>query len=320
MIEWLWDLLSDLGEYYAANFDPVRDIVDIAIVGVAVYWVLMMLRGTRAIQILLGLVVLGAAAVFAQVFQLLTVSSILGYFLAWSPIIIIVLFQHDIRRALARVGRGFFPAMAAERESQVVEEVVRAAQVLSQKRVGALFVLERETGLEDQIEAGTPVDAEISKELLVSLFLPYSPLHDGAVVIQKARIAYAGSILPLTLKTELPEGVGTRHRAAVGITEETDAVVVVVSEETAGISFVMSGEIAQNLTAPRLREVLSEVLGTDRRDMPSSLLTTAEGPAAAREGGAVPAAAREGSAVAEGVREDGVAPEAPDAAHARSTG
>jgi uncharacterized protein (TIGR00159 family) len=300
MIEWLWELLGDLGEYYAANFDPVRDILDIAIVGLAVYWLLMMLRGTRAIQILVGLVVLVAAALFSEIFQLVTLRLILDYFIQWAPIIIIVLFQHDIRRALARVGRGFFPAVAAEQELQIVEEVVRAAQLLSQKRVGALIVLERETGLDDQIEAGTAVDAEVSKELLVSLFLPYSPLHDGAVVIQKARVAYAGAILPLTVKTELPEGVGTRHRAAVGITEETDAVVVVVSEETAGISFVMSGEIVQNLTAPRLREVLSDVLSSDRRDVPSSLLATAEGPSA--------------------VREDDAAPEVPKAAHAGSTG
>ena len=300
MIEWLWELLSDLGEYYAANFDPFRDIFDIAIVGLAVYWMLMMLRGTRAIQILVGLVVLVAAALISELFQLVTLRLILDYFIQWAPIIIIVLFQHDIRRALARVGRGFFPAVAAEQESQIVEEVVRSAQVLSQKRVGALIVLERETGLDDQLEAGTAVDAEVSKELLVSLFLPYSPLHDGAVVIQKARIAYAGAILPLTLKTELPEGVGTRHRAAVGITEETDAVVVVVSEETASISFVMSGEIVQNLTTPRLREVLSDVLSSDSRDVPASLLATAEGPAA--------------------VRGDEAAAKAPEAAHARSTG
>ena len=300
MIEWLWELLRDLGEYYAANFDPVRDILDIAIVGLAVYWVLMMLRGTRAIQILLGLIVLIAAAVFSEIFQLVTLRLILDYFIQWAPIIIIVLFQHDIRRALARVGRGFFPAVAAEQELQVVEEVVRAAQTLSQKRVGALVVLERETGLEDQIEAGTAVDAEVSKELLISLFLPYSPLHDGAVVIQKARIAYAGAILPLTLKRELPEGVGTRHRAAVGITEETDAVVVVISEETATISLVMSGEVVQNLTPPRLREALSEALSSDSRDVPPSLRKTAEGPTA--------------------VRGDDARPEAPKAAQVRSAG
>jgi diadenylate cyclase len=117
----------------------------------------------------------------------------------------------------------------------MVEEVVRAAQALSARRTGALIVLERRTGLDDQIEAGTPLDATVCKELLTSIFLPSSPLHDGAVLIQQGRISHAGTILPLTLRTDLPEGVGTRHRAAVGITEETDAAVVVVSEETGSI-------------------------------------------------------------------------------------
>jgi uncharacterized protein (TIGR00159 family) len=134
--------------------------------------------------------------------------------------------------------------------------------------VGALIVLERDTGLDDQIEAGTPLDAAVSKELLTSLFLPYSPLHDGAVVIQNGRIASAGCILPLTLKTGLPAGLGTRHRAALGITEETDALVVVVSEETASISVVMSGEITSELDAPRLRVVLREILAGERRELP----------------------------------------------------
>ena len=122
----------------------------------------------------------------------------------------------------------------------------------------------------DQVEAGQHLDAEVSKDLLLSIFLPQSPLHDGAVVIQQGRISYAGTILPLTLKTDLPEGVGTRHRAAVGITEETDAVVVVVSEETGSISVVMAGELAQNLPPPKLREVMTEILGSDRRDLPPS--------------------------------------------------
>jgi uncharacterized protein (TIGR00159 family) len=189
-------------------------------------------------------------------------------------LIIIVLFQHDIRRALARVGRGFFPAVSPQQESQMLEEVVRAAQILSQKRVGALIVLERETSLDDQIEAGSPIDATVSKELLTSLFLPYSPLHDGAVVIQHGRISQAGCILPLTLRSDLPEGVGTRHRAAVGITEETDALVIVVSEETATISVVLAGEMIRDLDAPRLRVVLTEVLSGERRDLRQAL----EGP------------------------------------------
>jgi uncharacterized protein (TIGR00159 family) len=146
--------------------------------------------------------------------------------------------------------------------------VVRAAQTLAQRRIGALIVLERESALGDLVEVGRTVDASVSKELLISLFLPYSPLHDGAVVIQEGRIASAGCILPLTLRTDLPEGVGTRHRAAVGITEETDAVVIVVSEETASISVVMGGQMVSGLDAPRLRVALRDILTGQRRELP----------------------------------------------------
>jgi uncharacterized protein (TIGR00159 family) len=155
-------------------------------------------------------------------------------------------------------------------QSQLVEEVVRGSQALAAKRTGALLVMERETALDDQIEAGQRIDAQVSKELLTSIFLPYSPLHDGAVIIQDGRIASVGCILPLTLRNDLPEGVGTRHRAAVGITEETDAVVIVVSEETATISVVMAGEMVHGLDAPRLRVVLRDVLAGERRELPPS--------------------------------------------------
>ena len=239
MIERLWQLLLELWGYLGASFDPVRDTLDIVLVTLGIYWLLLLIRGTRAVQILLGLIVLIAASLASEMFQLVTLRLILDNFLSSAVLIIIVLFQHDIRRALARVGRGFFPTVSAQQESQMLEEIVRAAQTLSQKRVGALIVLERETNLDDQIEAGSPIDAAVSKELLTSLFLPYSPLHDGAVIIQHGRIAQAGCILPLTLRSDLPEGVGTRHRAAVGITEETDALVIVVSEETATISVVL---------------------------------------------------------------------------------
>jgi len=278
MIEWLWELLNEFKDYMVSNFDPIRDTIDIAIVAFGIYWLLLLVRGTRAVQIMVGLIVLAAMNVIADVFQLVTVKLILDGFIPYAVVIIVILFQHDIRRALARVGRGFFPGASQAHESQLVEEVVRAAQTLSQRRVGALVVLERETGLVDQVEAGARLDAEVSKDLLVSIFLPQSPLHDGAVVIQEGRISFAGTILPLTLKTDLPEGVGTRHRAAVGITEETDAVVVVVSEETASVSVVMAGEIAQNLGAPQLREVLTEVMASDRRDLPPAALEAAQSP------------------------------------------
>jgi diadenylate cyclase len=274
MIERLWQLLLELWGYLGASFDPVRDTLDIVLVTLGIYWLLLLIRGTRAVQILIGLIVLIVAWMAAEMFQLVTLRLILDNFLSSAVLIIIVLFQHDIRRALARVGRGFFPAVSAQQESQMLEEIVRASQMLSQKRVGALIVLERETGLDDQIESGSPIDATISKELLTSLFLPYSPLHDGAVIIQHGRISQAGCILPLTLRSDLPEGVGTRHRAAVGITEETDALVIVVSEETATISVVLGGEMIRGLDAPRLRVVLTEVLTGERRE----LRTLGEGP------------------------------------------
>jgi len=289
VIEWLWERVqtfwAESVEYLELNFDPWRDTVDIVIVAFAIYWLLLLIRGTRAVQILVGLVALVGVLVASEVFQLVTVRLVLENFMSSFVLIIIVLFQNDIRRALARVGRGFFPSVSAEQESQILGEVVQAAQLLAQKRVGALVVLERETGLDDQIEAGTRLDSEVSRDLLVSLFMPHSPLHDGAVVIQQGRIAYAGSILPLTLKADLPDGVGTRHRAAVGITEETDAVVVVVSEETATISVVLGGEIIRDLDGPKLRNVLSQILNSDRRELPTAVGEEAVGEEAVGEDG-----------------------------------
>jgi len=289
VIEWLWERVQSFWaesvEYLELNFDPWRDTVDIVIVAFAIYWLLLLIRGTRAVQILVGLVALVGVLVASEVFQLVTVRLVLENFMSSFVLIIIVLFQNDIRRALARVGRGFFPSVSAEQESQILGEVVQAAQLLAQKRVGALVVLERETGLDDQIEAGTRLDSEVSRDLLVSLFMPHSPLHDGAVVIQQGRIAYAGSILPLTLKADLPDGVGTRHRAAVGITEETDAVVVVVSEETATISVVLGGEIIRDLDGPKLRNVLSQILNSDRRELPTAVGEEAVGEEAVGDDG-----------------------------------
>jgi len=267
MIQVIWRFLSEISDFFWSNFDPWRDTIDILLVAAGIYWLLLLIRGTRAIQILVGLIVLIGLSLASELFQFAAVGLILEYFLSSAVLIIIVLFQHDIRRALARVGRGFFPSVSAQQESQMLEEIVRATQILSQRRVGALIVLERETALTDQIEAGTALDAEVSKELLVALFMPASPIHDGAVVLADGRIASAGCILPLTLTTELPEGVGTRHRAAIGITEETDAVVVVVSEETSEISVAMSGEMIRGLDAPQLREVLRDILSGERRDL-----------------------------------------------------
>ncbi len=270
MIEYLWQFAGELWAVFETNFDPIWDTIDILVLTLGFYWLLLLIRGTRAVQILVGLLVLFALSLASEAFDFSALGLILQNFLGSAVVIMVVLFQQDIRRALARVGRGFFPNVSAQQESQIVEEVIRAAQILAQKRVGALIVLERETGLDDQIEAGQRVDAVVSKELLTSIFLPYSPLHDGAVIIQDGRMTAVGCILPLTLKTDLPEGVGTRHRAAVGITEETDAVVIVVSEETATISVVMAGEMMHGLDAPRLRVVLRDVMSGERRELPPS--------------------------------------------------
>ena len=264
MIQFLWQQLVAVWGYVEANYHPVWDTLDILAVAFAVYWLLLLIRGTRAVQMLMGLLLLIVVRLVSEWAQLATVGLILDNFFTWGVIIIIILFQQDIRRALARMGRGFFPAVTPREETQMLEEVVRAAQTLAQKRVGALLVLERKTNLDDMIEAGVALDATVTKELLTAIFLPYSPLHDGAVVVREGRIGQAGCVLPLTLRTDLPEGVGTRHRAAVGITEDTDAVVVVVSEETAAISVVVAGEMTRNLDAPRLRVVLRDLLAGDR--------------------------------------------------------
>jgi diadenylate cyclase len=276
MIERIWELLREFWEYLGVNFDPIRDTIDILIVTFAVYWLLMLIRGTRAVQMLVGLTVLIGASLASEVFQLLTLRLILENFLSSAVLIFIVIFQNDIRRALAQVGRGFFRSKTTRVELQSMEEVVRGAQSLANKRIGAIFVIERETLLDDQIEAGTRVDAEVSKDLLMSIFQTSSPMHDGAVLIQQGRIAAAGCILPLTLRDDLPEGVGTRHRAAVGITEETDALVIVISEETGAMSVVLSGDLLTDLSGPQLRNVLHSVLSGEQRELPQAAENIAE--------------------------------------------
>jgi diadenylate cyclase len=260
MIEALRDLLAnqlaELRGFLESSYDPVRDTLDIALVALAIYWVLILIRGTRAMQVLVGIGLLMLFRVFAGAAELNTVTWLLDNFVAAAVLIVVILFQNDIRRALARVGRGFSPRFSEREESRVVEEVVRACAELVRRRIGGLVVFERDTRLEDLMEGGSPLDAAVSKDLVVSLFLPTSPLHDGAVVISHGRISHASCILPLTLRTELPEGVGTRHRAALGITEESDAIAVVVSEETSTISLAQAGEITMQLDPARLRVAL----------------------------------------------------------------
>jgi diadenylate cyclase len=173
---------------------------------------------------------------------------------------VVILFQPEIRRTLARVGeRHMFRSLSAVEGSKFIEETVKAVVNMANKRIGALIVLERDTDLTTIVEMGTELDAKVTKEILISIFLPYSPIHDGAAIIRSGRLISAGCFLPLTLSSNISKSLGTRHRAAVGLTEESDAVVVVVSEETGEISLVVNGAIENNADAPALRKTLSDI-------------------------------------------------------------
>ncbi len=241
-----------------------RDAVDVLAVAIIIYNLLLLIRGTRAVQILLGLVFLGVVYYTAILAELPTLQRILESLLIVLPFAMIVLFQGEIRRALADFGRN--PLWGLTKQQQVVasfSEIVLAATTLSARRIGALIVIERLHGLRNYIENGIALDAVASYDLLINLFQPDTPLHDGAVIIQDDRIAAAGCFLPLTPNPELSKEFGTRHRAAIGLTEETDAVAVVVSEETGVISVVFDGEMERDLDSNSLRNALYKYLVTD---------------------------------------------------------
>jgi diadenylate cyclase len=262
-------MIDVLTGWLSESFDPVRDTLDIAIVAFAVYWLLLLIKGTRAEQMMAGLLIVVLFWLISVQAELATVSFILDNFLSWGVLIVIVIFQGDIRRALTRVGLGIFSSH--ERHGvQAIEEIVRACQALAQRRVGALLVIQRDLELEDHMELGTRIDAELTRDLLVALFLPLSPLHDGAVVVRASRIAAAGCILPLSLGPDVPHTLGTRHRAALGIAEESDAIAVVVSEETGRISLVHGTEITEDLDGPQLRQLLLQLTGVVQEAKPEA--------------------------------------------------
>ncbi len=266
LIEAIYAWLIDLATTLQENFRFPWDLLDILLMSFAIYWVLLLIRGTRAAQMTLGLLILVLAWLLSQQLQLATLGFILDNFLSGIVLIVIVIFQADIRRALTRVGRGLFTS-APRQEAHAIEEVVRASQALAQRRVGALIVVERDVGLDEYMELGTRLDAELTRDLLVALFLPYSPLHDGAVVIREDRIASAGCILPLALRSNLPRTLGTRHRAALGVADETDSIAVVVSEETGKISLVTGQEIHEDLDGPNLRQALLALTGNVKSEL-----------------------------------------------------
>jgi diadenylate cyclase len=249
-----------------ANYRWFQDTLDILLVYYLIYRLLLIIKGTRAIKMLLGIGLIVIALIASRTLEIFTLEWIIYSF--WPQVIIalVILFQPEIRRALAQMGeRGFFRGLFTVESSKFIEEIVKAAVSMANKRIGALIVLERETDLSTIVEMGTELDAKATKEILTSIFLPYSPIHDGAAIVRNGRIAAAGCFLPLTLSSNLSKELGTRHRAAVGLTEETDAVVVVVSEETGEISTVMHGRIEQNIDATRLRRTISDIFVRKKR-------------------------------------------------------
>lgn len=235
-----------------------QDLVDILIVWYIIYRALLIIRGTRAAQMLAGIAIIIFAYFAAKQFELLTLYWLLNTFLSSIFLIIIIIFQRDIRRALTQVGQTPF-TKSFENTVHSMEEVVEATQYMARRKTGALIILARETGLKDYIDSGQKIDAMLTKELLISIFQTTSPLHDGGVVIHLGRIITASCVLPLTKNPYIDKKLGTRHRAAIGLSEETDAVIVVVSEETGRISLVQHGAITSDLDANSLKNRLEAI-------------------------------------------------------------
>jgi diadenylate cyclase len=249
--------------------------LDIFLVALLIYQVLTMIRGTRAAPMLAGLTALALTVYLARIGELTTLNWLVSRLLPYVVFALIVVFQAEIRQVLANLGRRLSFARASSSEGDSYDDIVLAANLFSQNQTGALIVIERDIGLRTHVESGVPLDARLSYDLLATIFRPSAPLHDGAVIVQKDRIAAAACFLPLSMNPMLSTQLGTRHRAGIGITEETDAIAVVVSEETGAISMAKGGKIERDLTVEQLRERLSVEL---RRYMSPVTLPTAISP------------------------------------------
>jgi len=243
------------------------DLLDIAVVSFLIYEFLKLIRGTRAAQMAVGSLFVVGMFYVSQLAPLQTLNWLIRNALVYVAFAAIVIFQSDIRRALAHFGqapffRYFNRQLAAD---ETIEEVVVATSMLAQQKVGAIIVLEREIGLRNYIESGIPLDATLTYDLLATIFRPGSPLHDGAVILQEGRVAAAACFLPLTVNPRLSRELGTRHRAAIGLTEESDAAAIVVSEETGLVSVALDGEIERGLSTDDLRQRLRDLIQPRRR-------------------------------------------------------
>lgn len=256
----------------------ITDIIDILIVAVVIYYFLMAIRGTRAMQLVKGIVVIAVIYFLSYVFHLNTLHSIMHAVVNTAIVAVIVIFQPELRKLLEQVGRlklvhflGFAFDSYTDDAQNVIENIARAAADMAQTRTGALIVIERETRLGEYMNSGTMLNADVTSELLKNIFVPNTPLHDGAAIIRDNKITNAGCVLPLTANANLSSELGTRHRAALGLSEASDAIVVVVSEETGKISIAMNGTLTRNLSERSLEKALQKLLITNTDSSSDSL-------------------------------------------------
>jgi diadenylate cyclase len=249
----------------------VTAIIDILLVALVIYEFLALIKGTRAALMVVGVAVVAFAFYFSRLGELTTLNWLISTLLPYGVFALIVVFAPELRQALTRMGRKITLSRAQTSEADAYDDIVLAANLFSQNQTGALIVIEREIGLRTYIESGVPLDAHISYDLLATIFRPSAPLHDGAVIVQKDRVAAAACFLPLSMNPVLSTQLGTRHRAGIGVTEETDAISVIVSEETGSISVAVGGKIDRDLSVEQLRERLGGLL---RRYVPQSTLPT----------------------------------------------
>ncbi|MDQ0201996.1 diadenylate cyclase CdaA [Neobacillus ginsengisoli] len=253
----------------------LSSIVDVLLVWYVIYKLIMVIRGTKAVQLLKGIFVILLVRIVSEFLGLKTLSWMMEQAITWGFLAIIIIFQPELRRALEQLGRGKFFSRSSnpddEDPEKAVAAIIKATDYMAKRRIGALISIERETGMSDYIETGIHMDSNISSELLINIFIPNTPLHDGAVIIQKNNVAAAACYLPLSESPFISKELGTRHRAALGISEVTDSVTVVVSEETGNISLTKNGELHRDLKAEEFKELLSnELLFTNKVKQTSS--------------------------------------------------
>jgi diadenylate cyclase len=257
-------MLTDLFSTLFRTFGTMgwNDVVDIVILSYIIYRALLLLQGTRAFQSLVGLVIALLLYALSARLELYAIHWLLEKFFFYIVLAIVILFQQDIRQALARAGGRFFRSVVPRLETSLLEEIIRASFTLASRRIGALIAIQRSASLDNYTDAAHRLDATVSHDLLVSIFHPTSPLHDGAVVVRNGRVAAAKVILPLSVSKDIGRFFGTRHRAGIGLTEETDAIVLIVSEERGLVSIAMAGALTPVADQNEMRQRLQEILAT----------------------------------------------------------